>query len=292
MMTLHLAALTPSGEAAGRLAFVDLAGSERVLETRAPLRSAHQPRAPPAAAALETRPATARHPVTRARAFRLQLPLRLLHLSPWSRRARPTAAQARTARRSRRQGTSTSRSSLWATSSRPSPTRAAGTAARWEGCLRTAPRQPAWCLTRLRPLLLTPERSLISSEDCLGRGGSLQAVPETRIFRWQPSRHGHIPYRDSKLTRLLTESLGGHGRTLMLACCSPSSHHLDETLNTLQYASRAKNIQNRPVVQLDTRGGTLQLVESAALPVRGHRPVRPAGGSEGSSRSCARRSSA
>ena len=105
-------------------------------------------------------------------------------------------------------------------------------------------------------------------------------------------RHGHIPYRDSKLTRLLTESLGGHGRTLMLACCSPSSHHLDETLNTLQYASRAKNIQNRPVVQLDTRGGTLQLVESAALPVRGHRPVRPAGGSEGSSRSCARQSSA
>ena len=44
-------------------------------------------------------------------------------------------------------------------------------------------------------------------------------------------RGGHIPYRDSKLTRLLQDSLGGSGRTLMLACCSPSSHHLDETTN-------------------------------------------------------------
>lgn len=61
-------------------------------------------------------------------------------------------------------------------------------------------------------------------------------------------RGGHIPYRDSKLTRLLMDSLGGEGRTLMLACCSPSSHHLDETLNTLHFASRAKNVQNRPVM--------------------------------------------
>merc|ERR1719443_1045761 len=50
-------------------------------------------------------------------------------------------------------------------------------------------------------------------------------------------RSGHIPYRDSKLTRLLQDSLGGDGRTLMLACCSPSSHHLEETLNTLNFAS-------------------------------------------------------
>lgn len=63
-------------------------------------------------------------------------------------------------------------------------------------------------------------------------------------------RGGHIPYRDSKLTHLLKDSLGGDGRTLMLACCSPSSHHLDETINTLQFASRTKNIQqNRLVVQ-------------------------------------------
>ena len=61
---------------------------------------------------------------------------------------------------------------------------------------------------------------------------------------------GYIPYRDSKLTRLLIEALGGEGRTLIVACCSPASAHIDETLNTLHFASRAKNIQNRPVAQV------------------------------------------
>ena len=69
-----------------------------------------------------------------------------------------------------------------------------------------------------------------------------------------------MPYRDSKLTRLLQESLGGSGRTLMLACCSPSSHHLDETTNTLAFASKAKNIANRPVVP-DTGVNMLQQMQ-------------------------------
>ena len=77
-------------------------------------------------------------------------------------------------------------------------------------------------------------------------------------------RGGYIPYRDSKLTRLLMDGLGGEGRTLMLACCSPSSHHLDETLNTLHFASRSKNIQNRPVVQqVDTSGTLVQQMQAA-----------------------------
>ena len=70
-------------------------------------------------------------------------------------------------------------------------------------------------------------------------------------------RGGHIPYRDSKLTRLLQDSLGGDGRTLMLACCSPSSYYRDETLNTLSFASRTKNIANRPVVQTEGNGANL-----------------------------------
>ena len=73
-------------------------------------------------------------------------------------------------------------------------------------------------------------------------------------------RGGHIPYRDSKLTRLLQESLGGHGRTLMLACCSPSSHYLEETTNTLNFASRAKNIANRPIAA-DTGVNMLQSMQ-------------------------------
>ncbi|CAK4081136.1 unnamed protein product [Aphanomyces euteiches] len=58
----------------------------------------------------------------------------------------------------------------------------------------------------------------------------------------------HVPYRDSKLTRLLQDSLGGNSKTLMIACVSPVAANFEETLNTLKYANRAKNIKNRPVV--------------------------------------------
>uniref|UniRef100_A0AAY4BDH7 Kinesin motor domain-containing protein n=1 Tax=Denticeps clupeoides TaxID=299321 RepID=A0AAY4BDH7_9TELE len=66
-----------------------------------------------------------------------------------------------------------------------------------------------------------------------------------------PKRKGsHIPYRDSKITRILKDSLGGNAKTLMIACISPSSCDFDETLNTLNYAKRARNIQNRATVNL------------------------------------------
>ena len=61
----------------------------------------------------------------------------------------------------------------------------------------------------------------------------------------------HVPYRDSKLTRLLQDSLGGNSRTLMIACISPSDRDFMETLNTLRYANRAKNIKNRVVANQD-----------------------------------------
>ena len=69
-----------------------------------------------------------------------------------------------------------------------------------------------------------------------------------RVISALVEKRGHIPYRDSKLTRLLQESLGGRAKTTIIATISPSSDANDETLSTLSYASRAKNIQNKPQV--------------------------------------------
>ncbi|KAG6368310.1 hypothetical protein INS49_002515 [Diaporthe citri] len=60
-----------------------------------------------------------------------------------------------------------------------------------------------------------------------------------------PKKKNHVPYRNSKLTRLLKFSLGGNCKTVMIVCVSPSSEHFDETQNTLRYANRAKNIQTK-----------------------------------------------
>nr|CAH7747746.1 unnamed protein product [Callosobruchus chinensis] len=68
----------------------------------------------------------------------------------------------------------------------------------------------------------------------------------------------HIPYRDSKLTRLLQDSLGGNTRTLMIACISPSSRDYMETLSTLRYANRAKNIHNKPKINEDPKDAILR----------------------------------
>ena len=59
----------------------------------------------------------------------------------------------------------------------------------------------------------------------------------------------HVSYRDSKLTRLLQDSLGGNALTYMVACVTPAEFHLSETLNTVQYAQRARAIQSKPQIQ-------------------------------------------
>ncbi|CAH1785793.1 unnamed protein product [Owenia fusiformis] len=61
----------------------------------------------------------------------------------------------------------------------------------------------------------------------------------------------HVPYRDSKLTRLLQDSLGGNSRTQMIACVSPCDRDFMETLSTLKYANRARNIRNKVSVNQD-----------------------------------------
>ena len=68
--------------------------------------------------------------------------------------------------------------------------------------------------------------------------------------------------RDSKLTRLLQDSLGGNTKTVMVACISPSAYNYDETLSTLRYASRAKHIQNKPRINEDPKDALLKEYEN------------------------------
>ncbi|KAJ0253693.1 Kinesin-like protein KIN-4B [Hirschfeldia incana] len=90
----------------------------------------------------------------------------------------------------------------------------------------------------------------------------------------------HVPYRDSKLTRLLQDSLGGNSKTVMIACISPADINAEETLNTLKYANRARNIQNKPVANKDLICSEMQKMRQqlqnlqAALCARGETPLK------------------
>lgn len=90
--------------------------------------------------------------------------------------------------------------------------------------------------TRNRGLRLQEGANI--NRSLLALGNCIKALSETR-------RNTYVPYRDSKLTRLLKFSLGGNCKTAMIVCVSPSSAHYDETLNTLHYADRAKNIKTK-----------------------------------------------
>ena len=70
-----------------------------------------------------------------------------------------------------------------------------------------------------------------------------------RVITCLVDRAPHIPYRESKLTRLLQDSLGGRTKTSIIATISPAGCNLEETLSTLDYAHRAKNIMNKPEVK-------------------------------------------
>ena len=67
-----------------------------------------------------------------------------------------------------------------------------------------------------------------------------------------------VPYRNSKLTRLLQDSLGGNAKTVMIANVGPANYNCDETLTTLRYANRAKNIQNCAHINEDPKDAMLR----------------------------------
>jgi hypothetical protein len=102
----------------------------------------------------------------------------------------------------------------------------------------------------------TLTEALNINKSLLTLGNCISALAEMKKKRQSTPVGGtavHVPYRDSKLTKLLSDSLGGNGLALMIACVTPSIFNLGESLKTLRYASRAKHIQNKPVVQIDPR---------------------------------------
>lgn len=72
----------------------------------------------------------------------------------------------------------------------------------------------------------------------------------------------HVPFRDSKITRLLQDSLGGNSQTIMLACISPADVNCDETINTLRYANRARKIKNKAVINVDPNVAKIRRMRS------------------------------
>jgi len=102
-------------------------------------------------------------------------------------------------------------------------------------------------------------------------------------------KSAHIPYRDSKLTRLLEDSLGGNTKTCMIATIGPADYNYDETLSTLRYANRAKNIKNKPKINEDPKDTMMRemqeeiarLREEIARKASGQPPKKPRAKREG-----------
>ncbi|XP_075405950.1 kinesin-like protein KIF27 isoform X2 [Tenrec ecaudatus] len=86
------------------------------------------------------------------------------------------------------------------------------------------------------------KESIQINSGLLALGNVISALGDPR------RKSSHIPYRDAKITRLLKDSLGGSAKTVMITCVSPSSSDFDESLNSLKYANRARNIRNKPTV--------------------------------------------
>jgi len=94
-------------------------------------------------------------------------------------------------------------------------------------------------------------------------------------------KSSHVPYRDSKLTRMLEDSLGGNTKTCMIATCGPADYNYDETLSTLRYANRAKSIKNKPRINEDPKDTMLREMQDeiarlkAAIETQGKGGVKP-----------------
>lgn len=92
----------------------------------------------------------------------------------------------------------------------------------------------------------------------------------------------HIPYRDSKLTRLLQDSLGGNTKTVMIANIGPADYNYDETISTLRFANRAKNIKNKPMINEDPKDAMLREFQDEIARLKAQLENEEGGGASGS----------
>lgn len=118
---------------------------------------------------------------------------------------------------------------------------------------------------------------------------SLAALGLVIMSLTEGSNRRHVPYRDSKLTRILQESLGGNARTTIIICCSPSSYNEGETFSSLRFGQRAKKIKNSARINVQYRckasnkqppklrdHAPLDLVDrSLTPPLDGETPINP-----------------
>ncbi|XP_047279532.1 kinesin-like protein KIF27 isoform X5 [Homo sapiens] len=99
------------------------------------------------------------------------------------------------------------------------------------------------------------KESIQINSGLLALGNVISALGDPR------RKSSHIPYRDAKITRLLKDSLGGSAKTVMITCVSPSSSNFDESLNSLKYANRARNIRNKPTVNFSPESDRIDEME-------------------------------
>merc|ERR1719399_1896575 len=95
------------------------------------------------------------------------------------------------------------------------------------------------------------------------------------------SKTSFIPYRDSKLTRLLQDSLGGNTKTVMCACIGPVDYNYDESLSTLRYAYRAKSIKNKPRINEDPKDAMIREFQDEISRLKARLQERAQGGGGG-----------
>ncbi|XP_010631223.1 kinesin-like protein KIF27 isoform X4 [Fukomys damarensis] len=99
------------------------------------------------------------------------------------------------------------------------------------------------------------KESIQINSGLLALGNVISALGDPR------KKSSHVPYRDAKITRLLKDSLGGSAKTVMITCVSPSSSDFDESLNSLKYANRARNIRNKPTLNFSPESGRMDEME-------------------------------